>query len=288
MIGEADEIGIERLDDRIEVPQTSDEVQHLAVTLNSMLARLERGLEDKRRFVADASHELRTPLAVMRSELEVSLRSDDLTPSARSALESAQEEVERMRAIVENLLTLARVDAGELQLFRSPEDFRAIVDSVTASASVIAHAHGVTLVAQGPAARVDADRTRIEQVLTNLLANAIRFSPAEGTVTAVTWIADGEAGCTITDEGPGVPQEVMPRVFERFVRADPSRAGDGGSGLGLAICREIVKAHGGRIWLDTPPGGGSAFSFAIPRSDRFDEAHGDPGPEGVPEPARQP
>lgn len=276
MIGEADDIGIERLDERIEVPPTSDEVQHLAVTLNSMLARLERGLEDKRRFVADASHELRTPLAVMRSELEVSLRSDDLTPFARATLESAQEEVERMRAIVENLLTLARVDAGELQLLRSPADLRAIVNSVTETAGAIARTHGVTLIGEGPAVPVDVDRARIEQVLTNLLANAIRFSPATGTVSTVTWTAEGEAGCTVTDEGPGVPQEMMPRIFERFVRADHSRAGDGGSGLGLAICREIVKAHGGRIWLDTPARGGSAFSFAIPQSDGADEADGDP------------
>jgi heavy metal sensor kinase len=269
MTREAETIGIERLDERIEVPPSADELQHLAVTLNAMLDRLERGVEDKRRFAADASHELRTPLAVMRSELDVSLRDPDLTPSARSALESAEEEVERMREIVENLLTLARADDGTLDLLRAPEDLRAIASAVVGATSPLARVAGVRLEIQGPAARCSVDRARIEQVLTNLVNNAVRFSPDRGLVEIECWIRAGEVGCTVTDQGPGVPPEMGARIFERFVRADPTRASDGGSGLGLAISREIVEAHGGRIWLDSRPGSGSAFSFAVP----------DPGPQ---------
>ena len=131
MTREADRIGIERLDERIDVPAASDEIGRLAVTLNAMLDRLERGVEDKRRFAADASHELRTPLAVMRAELDVSLRDADLSTSAREALESAQEEVERMRSIVENLLMLARPDDGSLELLRARVDLAGVTEAVT-------------------------------------------------------------------------------------------------------------------------------------------------------------
>lgn len=264
MTREAETIGIERLDERIEVPPSADELQHLAVTLNAMLDRLERGVEDKRRFAADASHELRTPLAVMRSELDVSLRDPDLTSSARAALESAQEEVERMREIVENLLTLARADDGTLDLLRGEADLRELAAAVVDATTPLARVAGVHLEVDGPPVRCSVDRARIEQVLTNLVSNAVRFSPEHGLVGIECWIRRGEAGCTVTDEGPGVPPEMGGRIFERFVRADPARTSDGGSGLGLAISREIVEAHGGRIWVDLRPGAGGSFSFAVP------------------------
>ena len=264
MTREADTIGIERLDDRIEVPGSADELQDLAITLNSMLDRLERGVEDKRRFAADASHELRTPLAVMSAELEVSLRSSHLPAEARATLESAQEEVERMRTIVENLLTLARADDGTLELLRTPVDLHDVAQEAAAAGTILARPRGVDLEVVGPPARVEADHARILQVLSNLASNAIRYSPEGGTVTITTWARDGGAGCTITDDGPGVPPESAGRIFERFVRVDPARAGHEGSGLGLSICREIVQAHAGRIWVDARAGAGGSFSFWLP------------------------
>nr|MDP9328587.1 HAMP domain-containing protein [Actinomycetota bacterium] len=164
---EADTIGIERLEERIEVPPALDEIQRLAVTLNAMLDRLERGVEDKRRFAADASHELRTPLAVMRAELDVSLRDADLSPSAREALESAQEEVERMRSIVENLLTLARADDGSLELLRTSIDLAEVTADVARNAATLARPKGITIVTEGPSITVRGDRARIEQVVMN-------------------------------------------------------------------------------------------------------------------------
>jgi len=264
MTEEADRIGVERLDERVDVPPSADELQHLAVTLNAMLDRLERGIDDKRRFAADASHELRTPLAVMRAELDVSLRAPDLTPGAREALSSAQEEVERMSAIVENLLTLARTDDGTLVLLRTDVGLRALADRVAAKAAPLTRPTGVQVVADGPAALVKADEARIEQVLSNLVSNAIRYSPQGGLVRIETWARDDAMGCTVTDDGPGVSPELAARIFERFVRGDPARASDGGSGLGLAISREIVAAHGGRIWVDARPGAGGSFSFSLP------------------------
>jgi heavy metal sensor kinase len=264
MTREAGSIGIERLQERIDVPETADEIQRLAVTLNAMLDRLQRGVEDKRRFAADASHELRTPLAVMRAELDVTLRDVNLPADARDALESAREEVERMRSIVENLLTLARADDGSLELLREPVDLAAVTQAVAEDASVLAEPLHVVLVTDGPSATVPGDRARLEQVVMNIVSNAIRYSPQDGTVTVRTWEGDGGAGCTINDEGPGVSPELAARIFDRFVRGDAARSNDGGSGLGLAICNEIVTAHGGRIWLDARPGAGGSFSFWLP------------------------
>ena len=265
MTSEADTIGIERLDERIDVPTSADELRQLAVTLNSMLDRLERGVEDKRRFAADASHELRTPLAVMRAELDVSLRAPDLSPDARRALESAEVEVERMREIVENLLTLARADDGSIELLRSPLDLREVAASVAAGAATLAGRDQVRLEPGGPHVVVTADPARIDQVMTNLVSNAIRFSPPGGVVRLTTWSRDAGGGCTVTDDGPGVPPEIAGRVFERFVRVRQAEHHDGGTGLGLAICHEILVAHGGKIWVDARPGGGGSFSFWLPR-----------------------
>jgi signal transduction histidine kinase len=261
---EADRIGIEHIDERVAIPPASDEIQRLALTLNSMLDRLERGVEDKRRFAADASHELRTPLAVMRAELEVSLREPDLSTRAREVLESADEEVERMSSIVENLLTLARADDGSLELLRVPIDLAEVAVTVSERSAPLARSKHLELSATGPSVKVGADRARIEQVLMNLMSNAIRFSPFEGQVRVTTWSEGGGAGCTVEDDGPGVDPDQAGRVFDRFVRGDPARVHDGGTGLGLAISREILSAHDGRIWVDVKPGAGASFSFWLP------------------------
>ena len=265
MTREASEIGMARLDERIEVPRTTDELSRLATTLNAMLDRLQRGVDEKRRFVADASHDLRTPLAVMRSELDVSLRSPDLTPGAQEALSSAREEVERMTRIVDNLLILARIDEGGLELLREPVDLRALVDGVADSMSSLAAERGLDVEVEGEAGEVSVDGMRVEQVVTNLLSNAVRYADAGSGVGVSVWRTPTEAGVTVRDHGPGVPKELLPKIFERFVKADAPRSDSGGgSGLGLAICREIVEAHGGRVWVDSTLGNGSEFSFAIP------------------------
>jgi heavy metal sensor kinase len=267
MTREAEELSVSRLDERIEVPRTSDELQRLASTLNDLLDRLQGLLLEKRRFVADASHELRTPLAAMRAELDVSLRSPDLDPRSREVLESADEEVVRMHRIVENLLTLARIDEGELPLLREPVDLREAATNVFVSLSSLIDAKHLRLDVQGEPIVVDGDRARLEQVLVNLVGNAVTFSPPGGVVT-VSLIRDGaSAVCAVTDMGPGIDAALLPHVFDRFVRGDPARTGDGGSGLGLAICREIVGAHGGRIWVDSRPGHGATFSFSLPAAD---------------------
>jgi len=265
MTAEAASIGPESLDERIDVPQTNDEVQRLATTLNSMLDRVRAGVEEKRRFVADASHELRTPLAIMRSELDVSLRSDDLSPPAREVLSSSVEEVDRMSATVENLLLLARMDEDGMWLDRRRVDLLEVASVIVEQMRPLSENDEVSLDLEGPSVTIPADRERVEQVLTNLVGNAIRYSGPGGEVRVSTWRNGREAGLSVSDTGPGIPNAMRSRIFERFVRVDASRGSDrGGAGLGLAISKEIVDAHGGRIWLEPQNGRGSTFVIALP------------------------
>jgi heavy metal sensor kinase len=257
-------IGIEQLHERVPVPATSDEVAGLATTINAMLERIDHGVREKRRFLADASHELRTPLAVMRAELEVNLRSEDLGTPARDVLASAAEEVERMCRIVDDLLILARIDEGKLQLVREPVDLAAVAAEVAGDLAALAAAKGIPLDVSGDRVDVAADPERLHRAVRNLVENAVKYTDG-GRVGIDVWRRDGEAGLTVSDTGPGIPAELLGTVFDRFVRADPARSrSTGGSGLGLAISREIVEAHGGRVWVTSALGAGSAFSLAIP------------------------
>jgi heavy metal sensor kinase len=266
MTEQADAIGADRLGDRVSVPDAADELTRLARTLNGMLERIEHGVVTQRRFVADASHELRTPLAVMRAELEVALRDHDRAADASEVLDSAAEEVARMSKIVDDLLTLAHRDENRLELLLEPVDLGKVATGVAVQLRPLAEAAGVQLSVEAPAgAVVLADRARLTQVVTNLVDNAVKFTGAGGSVRVRVWEADEGAGLAVADTGPGIAPEHLRRVFDRFYRLDAARTrARGGSGLGLAICRELVEAHGGRIWAESVVGAGSTFALALP------------------------
>lgn len=264
MTTRADQIGIDDLSQRIAEPRVQDEVGHLAGTLNAMLDRLEAGVETRERLVADASHELRAPLAAMRSELEVSLRQDALPDRFREVLASARDEVVRIGRVVDNLLMLARLDAGRLELLVAPENLREVADRSARAHRAAAAAGDVEVSVRGDGVVVQADAERIGQVLNNLIDNAIRFAPPAGEVAVSVWRNGSEAGVTVSDDGPGVPPEARERVFERFSREDPARGRTGGAGLGLAIAQEIVRSHAGRIYVTEREGGGCAFVVSLP------------------------
>jgi heavy metal sensor kinase len=266
---QAERISIDRLHDRVPVPPAHDELAHLAVTMNAMLARLERGVTEQRRLVADASHELRTPLAVMRAELEVSLRGDVMSAGEREVLEIVSEEVDTMSRTVENLMTLALADEGGLQLLPTRVHVQEAVETAARSLRPLAAARGVRLQSDGDGAEVLADPDRLHQALTNLIENAIKFAPPGGRVDVTSWTSAEEVGITVADDGPGIAAEDRAHIFDRFYRVDHARGREqGGSGLGLAICHEIAVAHGGRLWVESEEGRGSRFSLALPREQR--------------------
>jgi signal transduction histidine kinase len=219
------------------------------------LRPLDESLARQRRLIGDASHELRSPLAAMRSELDVALDDPALAADAREVLASAREEVDRLTAIVRDLLTLAAADEGRLGSRRAVVDLQELAQAAAARLA----APGVPVVVAGEPARVAGDRAGLERALGNLVDNAVKASPPGEPVTVTTWRADGTAGVTVADRGPGVPEPARELVFERFSRLDAARGRDGGSGLGLAICRELVQAHGGEVTC-----AGSAFSIRLP------------------------
>jgi heavy metal sensor kinase len=276
MRAKAESIGIDNLDERLAVSNRSDEIGQLAHTLNAMLDRLEEGVAARRRLVADASHELRSPLTAMRAELDVAIREEQRSPSERAALRSVREDVDRMSRVTDNLLTLARADTGHLELLRGDIDLDDVVQAAVDPLLALAAAKGVGVTVTGDPAHVSADPHRMHQAVTNLVENAIKYTPSGGAVQVSTWQRDGEAGVTVSDNGIGIPAQARDHVFDRFFRVDRSRSREsGGSGLGLAICYEIAAAHRGRVWVESEEGAGSAFSIALPRV----PGHGAPGPE---------
>jgi heavy metal sensor kinase len=261
----AAEIDGDDLERRVPVPPAGDEAARLARTLNRLLERISTSVGKEREFLADASHELRTPVAVLRAELEVALRSPSTHPSARGVLESMNEETGRLSRLTDDLLALARADAGRLELVRHTSDLAAPAARTVQSLGPLAAKHGVVLdVRLDPApARIDDDR--ISQITLNLMDNAIRHTPRGGAVRLETGVRDGQAFLSVSDEGPGVGDDLAPRIFDRFSRGDAARGRDsGGSGLGLAIAFAIAKAHSGSLTLDERGPQGSRFVLRLP------------------------
>lgn len=262
---EAQLIGRDQLAGQLAVPSTGDEVAQLAETLNTMLTRIQNGVEEQQRLIADASHELRSPLAAMRAELDVSLRADDLGPEAHEVLESARDEVDQLSRTVDGLLTLARADRGALDLTETALDLAAVAANATERVRPLACSRDITLESELSRAPVLGDAIGLSQAIGNLLDNAVKFSPRGATVRVTTEHDGSEAVFRVLDEGPGIPTASRERVFDRFFRLDASRTrATGGSGIGLSIVRETARAHSGRAWVEPGPAGGSLFVLALP------------------------
>ena len=247
---------------RLPMPKSRDEVSRLAETLNEMLARLEAALDHERRFVDDASHELRTPLALLRAELEVALRHPRSRDELERALRSAAEDAERLSRLAEDLLLFARSDEGRLPVRCVEVGAKKLLDDVAARFwSRAREADRAMRVDVSGDPKVDADPARIEQALGNLVANALAYGA--GAVVLSARAEDGRVELHVTDEGPGVPPDFLPRAFDRFSRADEARGG-GGTGLGLAIVDLIARAHNGRAGLANRPGAGADAWISLP------------------------
>jgi two-component system OmpR family sensor kinase len=263
IVTQAEAIEAGTLSSRITAHAEAREYRRLVVVLNAMLDRLDRAFRAQRRFVADASHELRSPLTVLKGDIDVALRRERSAEEYRGALESSREEVDRMAALADNLLTLARTDAGipadQLRRVDLPDVVRRVVDRAGAAAADA----GITLALDAAPAPTRGDAGLLERAVGNLVENAVKHSARGGRVEVRCGGAGGVATVEVGDAGPGIGPEHVPNLFERFYRGDPARSRGSGAGLGLPIARAIAEAHGGRLELvHAQPG--ALFRLTLP------------------------
>jgi heavy metal sensor kinase len=256
-----------RLYERLPVGPAGDELDHLASVFNELLAGLEQSFEQLRRFTADASHELRTPLASIRSVGEVALQKNGDGEHYRETVASMLEEVNRLTALVDSLLTISRVDAGHIQLHPTLFPAMDLVREATALFEALIEEKGLQLAIGGDqGATLHADRVFLRQAVVNIMHNAVKYSPRDGSISvSVQGSLAGDIHIEVADSGPGIPPEHAARIFDRFYRVDESRSREsGGAGLGLSIAQWAVRLHGGEIRLLTAPGGGCTFRIFLP------------------------
>lgn len=276
IIDQAEAMRAGTLGRRLEADADAREYERLISVLNTMLARLESSFEVQRRFTADASHELRSPLTALRGELELALRRERDPAEYRRVIGSGLQEVERLTSLVQDLLVLARSDAGTMQPRLQATDAAQRVEAVVGRLRPAATRAGLVLgLSADGAAEMLVDPALLEQMVWNLVDNAIRYTPAGGAIEVAVARNGDAVSVSVSDTGPGVHATERDRIFERFHRGDEARtaSGDGGgTGLGLSIVRAIVEAHGGRVSVATSPAGGAHFDVILPAVPRAQPA----------------
>jgi heavy metal sensor kinase len=261
----AQEIEESDLSRRINV-NTKDELGRLAATLNAMIARLEKAFQRQKQFTSDASHELRAPLAVIEAESSLALQKERPSGDYRQSLETISQEAKQMSSLIDQLLILARADAGKEQWNFTEVSLDKLITNLSTDIEILCQEKGLIFqLGETQDAVVTGDEVRLRELLMNLLNNAIRYTPAPG-VVSVSLRREGQmAVVAVKDTGVGIPPEDIPFIFERFYRVDKSRSrADGGTGLGLAISQHIAQAHGGKIEVESQVGYGSTFSVWLP------------------------
>lgn len=254
-----------RLTERIDAAAMDDELGGLAAVLNDTFARLDAAFARQRQFTADASHELRTPVSVILTQTQLALGRERPAAEYRDTLDACQRAAQRMRRLIESLLELARLDAGQEPLKREPFRLDAIVNDCLGLLRPLAVERRLTIHLELASVEVKGDAERITQVVTNLLTNAIHYNREGGGVRMAVRLENGSAMLTVSDTGLGITPEHRPHIFDRFNRADQARTtSHGRTGLGLAISRAIVEAHGGTIEVTSELGVGSTFTVKLP------------------------
>ncbi|HEX6304818.1 MAG TPA: ATP-binding protein [Anaerolineales bacterium] len=270
LTGAAERLAQGELSQRVEV-QGDDEIARLGDTFNRMAASLQQAERSRRSMTADIAHELRNPLAVQRANLEA--LQDGVYPLQPENLEPILEQNHLLTRLVEDLRTLALADADELDLERTRVDIVKLVKRVVDrfQPQMMANQIRAELASPEKCPSISLDPGRVEQILGNLLSNAIRYTPPGGHIDIRLNCSQSGIQLEVHDSGPGIPEEALPNIFERFYRADKARSrSEGGSGLGLAIARQLARAHGGRLTAENNPEGGAVFKLTIPN----EEFHG--------------
>jgi two-component system OmpR family sensor kinase len=252
------------LSQRINVSEAESELGQLAAVLNSTFARLETAFAQQKQFAADAAHELRTPVSVILTQTQTALNRERDAASYKQTVEACQRAAQRMRKLIESLLALARFDAGQEVLKRLRFDFSQTISDAMELVQPLADEREIKIISQISSLKITGDSERLAQVVMNLLTNAIQYNQSGGEVRVKLEPQAGLAVLTVTNSGPGIAPADLPRVFERFYRADQSRTGTGNAGLGLSICKAIVEAHGGTIEAASEAGMGTTFTVRLP------------------------
>ena len=252
------------LSHRIESSQASEEIRELATAFNQMIARLESSFQQIRDFTDNVSHELRIPLAILKGQTELSLRRLRSEEEYRQVLVSNLEEIQRMEKIVKRLLFLSRADRGEIELNYAETDLYGLIENVSSQFQVLAREKNIRIMlsANGPVSIVG-DELLLRELLLNLVQNAMTYTLEGGEVILSLEREDGQIKISVVDTGCGIPENEIPRIFDRFYQVDKSRSSQG-SGLGLSICKWIVQAHQGKINVVSTVGQGSHFTVSFP------------------------
>lgn len=263
MADTARSIGDGLLTERLRVGEGQDEISSLALTINQAFDRYQEAVDRMHRFSANVSHQLRNPLTALRGTGEVTLQRDRTPEVYRNSIGEMLEEVQRLSGIVDQLLLMARMDAAALRAHFEPCDVAGEIAVVTETLLALAQERGISISSgAAPGLTVRADPALLRQAIENLLDNAIRHTPDGGRVGIAAGRHNGQISITVSDGGPGIPEEMRGHLFERFRRG--GKSGYDGIGIGLAIAAEVMKAHGGSIEVDAAPGGGSAFTLRLP------------------------
>jgi signal transduction histidine kinase len=259
-------ISIGNLSERLPVAPTGDELQRLAETSNEMLSRLEGAVTRINRFTADASHELRSPVSLIRTVSEYALRNPQLPAEAREAFEDVLAESIQAAELLDDMLTLARADAGHVETAFEPLDLREVLQEAGENIRPLAEAKRQTLVVRSGAVSVPlvGHRSSLRRLLWTLLDNAVKYTPAGGDIEAALQTGISGPSIRVADTGIGIPEALLPRVFERFFRADPSRSQVEGAGLGLAIAKWIADMHHATLRVQSRENRGTEFTVVFP------------------------
>jgi len=253
---------------RIPSRHSGDELDYLILTFNRMIERLEASFRQMKQFSADVSHELRTPITGIRGQLEVALMTAATTDQYREAMFNSLQDIDRLSQIVRALLLLSQAESGQLALQRSRIDLSLVLEDLADQFQIPAEGGGVRLAAQcEPACFVEADRVQIERMITNLLSNALKFTPEGGEVRLSARRIGDRVELVVEDTGRGIPAEHLPHIFDRFYRVPGSGtapAPEQGLGLGLSFVAWIAKAHNGVIHVESTPGKGTRFTITFP------------------------
>ena len=260
-------IEVSHLNQRIPLLGSGDEFDQLALTFNETFARLEHAVGEMKQFTGSIAHELRTPLTALRGEAEIALFHYESQEEFRRVLSSQLEEFQKLTRLIDQLLTLARAEAGEFHLESVPVAIDPLLKYIVETLTLLADEKGVTLVLKSdPDIVVRGDKDWLERALLNLLDNAIKYTPAGGRVTVQAAKEQSTIRIDIIDTGSGIPPDALPHIFERFYRANPARDKSiEGVGLGLSLVKWIIHEHGGSIEAASIPGNGARFTMVLPQ-----------------------